>query len=105
MDGGVLGEDRDAALALEVDVVHRPLGHALVRAEHPALVEQAVDERGLAVIDVRDDGDVAPERVRDGRRGVCRRRHPTSIARGPRVSLLPGSRAQPHHLQQPERIA
>ena len=63
VDGGVLGEDRDAAFALEVGVVHHPLGHPLVGAEEPALVEHGVDERGLAVVDVGDDGDVSPQRV------------------------------------------
>ena len=56
---GVLGENRDAALALELVAVHGPLGDALVGAERAALVQQRVDQRGLAVIDVRDDGDVA----------------------------------------------
>ena len=65
MDGGVLGQDGDAALALEVVVVHHPLGHPLVRAEGAALVQQRVDQRGLAVVDVGDDGDVAAERVGD----------------------------------------
>ena len=65
VDGGVLGEDRDAALALEVVVVHRALGDALVGAERAALVQQRVDQRGLAVVDVGDDGDVAAERVGD----------------------------------------
>ena len=65
VDGGVLGENRDAALALEVGVVHRALGDPLVGAEDPALVEHRVDQRRLAVIDVGDDGDVAPERVGD----------------------------------------
>ena len=69
MDGGVLGQDGDAALALEVGVVHRALGDALVGAEDAALVQQGVHERGLAVVDVGDDGDVAAERVGDGRRG------------------------------------
>ena len=41
VDGGVLGEDGDAALALEVGVVHHPLGDALVGAEDAALVEHA----------------------------------------------------------------
>ena len=63
MDGGVLGQDGDAALALELVAVHRPLGDALVGAEHAALAEHRVDQRGLAVIDVGDDGDVAPQRV------------------------------------------
>ena len=65
MHGGVLGQDGDAALALEVVVVHHPLGHLLVGAERAALPQQRVDERGLAVVDVRDDGDVAAERVGD----------------------------------------
>ena len=67
MDGGVLGEDRDAALALELVAVHGALGDALVGAERAALVQQRVDQRGLAVVDVGDDGDVAPERIGDGR--------------------------------------
>ena len=65
VDGGVLGQDRDAALALELVAVHGALGDALVRAERAALVQQGVDERGFAVIDVGDDGDVAAVRVGD----------------------------------------
>jgi hypothetical protein len=33
--GGVLGEDRDAALALEVGVVHHALGDLLIGAKRP----------------------------------------------------------------------
>jgi hypothetical protein len=62
-DGGVLGEDGDAALALEVVGIHHALGHALVVAEGVGLLEQAVHERGLAVVHVRDDGDVAEVRA------------------------------------------
>ena len=68
VDGGVLGQDRDAALALEVGVVHGALGDALVAAERAALAQQAVHEGGLAVVDVGDDGDIAPKRVGDLRR-------------------------------------
>ncbi len=53
-----LGENGDAALALEVVRVHGPLGHLLVLAEGAGLLEQLVDQRRLAVVDVRDDGDV-----------------------------------------------
>ena len=70
VDGRVLRENRDAALALEVGVVHGALGDPLVRAERAALMQQRIDERRLAVIDVGDDGDVAAERVGDlGARG------------------------------------
>ena len=56
---GDLGEDGDAALALEVVGIHRALGDPLVVAEGARLAQQHVDQRGLAVIDVGDDGDVA----------------------------------------------
>ena len=59
VDGRVLGEDRDAALALEVVRVHDALAVLLVGAEDAALLQQGVDEGGLAVVDVGDDGDVA----------------------------------------------
>jgi hypothetical protein len=65
VNGGVLGENRDAALALELVAVHGALGDALVRAEGTALVQQGIDEGGFAVIDVRNDGDIAPERICD----------------------------------------
>ena len=37
----------------------RALGHALVLAERAGLLQQPVDQRGLAVVDMGDDGDVA----------------------------------------------
>ena len=57
--GRVLGQDRDALLALEVGRVHDPLGHVLVRPEGAGLPEHRVDERRFAVVDVRHDGDIA----------------------------------------------
>ena len=55
----VLGQDRDAALALQVHRVHDPFGDLLVGAKDAALVQHGVDQGGLAVVDVGDDGDVA----------------------------------------------
>ncbi len=57
--GGVLREDRDALLALEVTAVHRPVGDVVVLPEGARLPQHLVDEGGLAVVDVGDDGDVA----------------------------------------------
>ena len=82
VDGGVLGEDRDAPFPLEVRVVHHPLGHPLVGAEEPALVEHGVDEGGLAVVDVGDDGDVSPQSVGHRRTGFLEHRHLNSIHSG-----------------------
>ena len=58
-DGGHLGQDGDAALALEIVGIERALGDALVLAEGAGLLQQAVDQRGLAMVDVSDDGDIA----------------------------------------------
>ena len=65
VDRRLLGEDRDALLALEVARVHDPVDDRLVRAEGAGLAEHRVDEGGLAVVDVGDDRDVA-EVVADG---------------------------------------
>ena len=70
LDGAVLGEDGDAALTLDVVRVHDALAHLLVRGEGAGLLQQAVDERGLAVVDVRDDGDVADRAVHGYRIGI-----------------------------------
>ena len=39
--------------------IHHPFGDALIVAEGARLLQQAVDERGLAMVDVGDDGDIA----------------------------------------------
>jgi hypothetical protein len=64
-DRAVLAEDRDPALPLQRVGVHDQAVLAagelveLRLAEHARLVEQAVDQGGLAVVDVGDHGDVA----------------------------------------------
>ncbi len=67
--------DGDAALALDIHGVeqlslHVALGHGARE------LEDAVGQRGLAVVDVRDDGEVADVR------GICRihERHCTGFA-------------------------
>jgi len=49
--------DRDPALALEVHRVEELLGH-LPLGERPRPLHQAVGERRLTVVDVRDDREV-----------------------------------------------
>ena len=58
---GVLGADGDALFLFQVHRVHEAFlgGLVLVGAEGAGLFEQAIHERGLAVINVRDDRDVA----------------------------------------------
>ena len=58
-NGRVLGQNGDAALALQFVGVHHALDVGLVGAEGAALVQHGVHQRGLAVVHVRDDGDVA----------------------------------------------
>ena len=59
LDRAVLRQDRDAALLFEVVRVHHAGIDLLVVAESAGLTQQLVDERGLAVVNVGDDGDVA----------------------------------------------
>ncbi len=56
---GVLGEDRDALLALQIHRVHDPGCDLLVGAKRAGLPEHRVDQCRLAVVDVGDDGNVA----------------------------------------------
>ena len=56
----VLGLDGDALLALQIHRIHDALllRNGLVGAKRTRLLEQTVDERGLPVIHVRNNGDV-----------------------------------------------
>src|SRR5690606_17806568 len=64
LDGGVLGQDGDAAFLFLVVAVHHALGQHRALGQGARLLQQLVDEGGLAVVDVGDDGDVA--KVFDG---------------------------------------
>ncbi len=59
-ESGVFGADGDAFLAFQVHGIHEPfsLGFGLVGAERAGLLQKAIDERCLAVVHVRDDGDI-----------------------------------------------
>ena len=91
---GVLREDRDALLALEVAGVHDPLGDALglVRGEGAGLAQHRVDERGLAVVDVGNDGDVAEVGASGG--GHARCCIPFGWASAARTGLVESSRGR-----------
>src|SRR3546814_3521096 len=55
-DGGVLGQDRDATFLFLVVAVHHALGEHGAFGERARLLEQAVDEGGLAMVDVGEIG-------------------------------------------------
>ena len=59
LDGDVLGQNGDATLALLVVGVKDALLDLLVCAEGVRGAQELVHKRGLAVVDVGDDGDVA----------------------------------------------
>ena len=59
VDRGVLGENRNTALFLEIVRVHDAGDQLLVLPECPRLPEHMVHQRRLAVINVRDDRDIA----------------------------------------------
>ncbi len=59
VDGAVLREDRNSAFTLDRIGIEDALAGQLAMAELAALAKQLVDQRGLAVIHVGDDGYVA----------------------------------------------
>ena len=59
LDRTVLGQNRDAPFLLQIVAVHDAFRNRLVGREGPGLAQQLIDERGLAVVDVGDNGDVA----------------------------------------------
>jgi hypothetical protein len=59
LDAGVLGENGDAALPLQVVGVHDALHHGLILPKDLGLAQHPIDQGGFAVIDVGDDGNVA----------------------------------------------
>ena len=86
---GALGQDGDAAFALLVVAVHRPVGDLLILAEGAALAQQLVDQGGFAVVDVGDDGEVAGRALADRfAHGLCpynaclRRRYVSGVSIG-----------------------
>ena len=56
---GAFGQNGDAALAFLIVGIHGALGHVLVVAHRARLLEELVDQRGLAMIDMGDNGDIA----------------------------------------------
>ena len=59
MHGSVLGQNGNAALALQIVGVHHALRHLLVLAEYAALAQHLVHQGGLAVVYVSDNSDIA----------------------------------------------
>ena len=59
MHGSVLCQNGDAALPLQIAGVHDPLHGGLIFPVNAALLEHFVHQRGLAVVNVGDDGNVA----------------------------------------------
>ena len=57
--GGVLCQNGNAALTLDVARVHDTLLYHLIFAESASLLEHLIDQSSLAMVNVRNDGDVA----------------------------------------------
>ncbi len=57
-DGGILGQDGDAALLFQVVGVHDPFHGPKALSQGARLHQQLVHQGGLAVVDVGDDGDI-----------------------------------------------
>ena len=85
IDGAVLRQDRDATFLFDVVRVHDPLADFLVGGEGAGLTQQAVDQRGLAVVDVGDDGDVSNRTICHRTHGLTRRKGRAGRGQGART--------------------
>ena len=59
LDGGVLGQDGDAPLALQVVGVHNALHHGLIFPVHAGLLEHLIHQSGLAMVNVGNYGNIS----------------------------------------------
>jgi hypothetical protein len=59
VDGCVLRKDSDTAFALQIIGIHDSIGHCCPWSESPGLLQHLIDQRGLAMVDMRDDRDIA----------------------------------------------
>ena len=58
-DGSILGQNGNAAFPLQITGVHDAVHRLLIFTVGAALLEHLVHERGFAVVDVGDDGNVS----------------------------------------------
>ncbi len=70
-DGGVLRQDGDTALALQIIGVHDTLDQRGALVKSAGLLEQSVHECCLAMVDVGDDGDVSEVLNHEGGELYC----------------------------------
>src|SRR3990167_4927188 len=59
LDRTVLRQDRNAALFFKIIGIHHARIDVLIVAEGAGLTQQLIDQGRLAMVDVRDDGDVS----------------------------------------------
>ncbi len=100
-DRRVLGEDGDAALALLIVGVQGALSDHLVVAEGAGIAEHRVHQRGLAMVDVGDDGQVSNLGGGRHRRGGAAL--PARAGRGSRGQAARGGSLQVGAPMDPER--
>ena len=92
-DRGVLGQDRDAALALQIAGVHDAVGALLAAPKRARVLQKLIDQRCLAVIDVRDDSHIAnvhkkPSLIRNFDRNIIHRRAPSCKSNAPKTGRI-----------------
>ena len=58
-DRGILRENCDTTLALQLVRVHHALDVVFVGAKSAALLKHGIDQCGFPMIDVRDDGNIS----------------------------------------------
>ena len=71
---GILRQNGDSTLFFKFIGVHEPFDFILTTLQRTRLGQEFVNQRGLAVVDVRDDGDIAQGLGWIGHDGVQKKR-------------------------------
>ena len=82
--GSILGKNGNAALFFQIIRVHDSFGQLLMCSKRPGLAKELVNQRGLAVVNVGNNGNVANSAAHGGTR-IKKARHSNSPAN--RISL------------------
>jgi len=72
-DRGVFRQDGDALFTLKIHRIQNPLGDILIGAKGACLPKHGIDQRGLSVVNVGDDGNVSQ---------IFAYRHPLTLGAG-----------------------
>ena len=73
-DRSIFGQNGNATLTFLIIGIHDPLSARIFAIQGAGLLQQAVDQRGFAVVNVGDNGDIAKRFHAESNELMCARR-------------------------------